>query len=108
MVDDFAIERVLLAADLVPSGRVACYGDLGRVAGVGPRVVGAILRERGSEVAWWRIVNASGELPVHLLPEAREHWDAEEIAWSDGRVRLREFRFGLTALADAYAAASAG
>ena len=28
-MDEFSVERVLLAASLVPAGRVASYGDLG-------------------------------------------------------------------------------
>jgi len=105
-VDDFAVELVLLAADLVPPGRVASYGDLGRLAGVGPRQVGAIMRERGSEVAWWRIVNASGVLPAPLAARAAEHWDAEAIAHADGRVPMRRHRVDAAQLAAAYWSAS--
>lgn len=91
-MDEFAVERVLLAASLVPCGRVATYGDLGRAAGVGPRQVGAIMREHGSEVAWWRVVSASGELPSHLIAQAQALWDAEGIVHDDGRVRVRTCR----------------
>lgn len=105
-MDEFAIQRVLLAADLVPPGRVATYGDLGRAAGVGPRQVGAIMRERGGEVAWWRIVSDSGTLPPHLIGQAAARWDDEGIPHADGRVRLRLCRVDRTELAVAYAEAS--
>ena len=101
-MDEFSVERVLLATSLVPAGRVASYGDLGRLAGVGPRQVGAIMREHGSEVAWWRVVNASGELPGHLMERAVEHWDAEGIVHADGRVRMRASRVDPDALAASY------
>ncbi len=51
-----AAARVLLAVGLVPPGRVASYGDIARVVGVGPRQVGAVLRRGGGDVPWWRIV----------------------------------------------------
>ena len=105
-MDEFAAERVLLAADLVPPGRVASYGDLGRLAGVGPRQVGAIMRERGSEVAWWRIVSASGVLPAPLAARAAEHWDAEGITHDAGRVRMRRHRVDAADFTAAYRAAS--
>ena len=91
-MDEFAVQRVLTAVDDVPAGRVASYGDIGRVAGVGPRQVGAILRDRGHEVAWWRVVSAAGELPPHLRAEATVHWDAEGIGHADGRVDVRRHR----------------
>jgi methylated-DNA-protein-cysteine methyltransferase related protein len=101
-MDEFAAERVLLAADLVPRGRVASYGDLGRLAGVGPRQVGAIMAERGSEVSWWRIVSASGVLPAPLAARAAEHWDAEGITHVDGRVQMRRHRVDAAELSASY------
>ena len=78
-MDDSGVERVLLVIDQIPRGRVATYADVGRVAGVGPRQVGAILRECVAPIAWWRVVNASGGLPTRLLPDARAAWADEGI-----------------------------
>lgn len=75
-----AVDRVLLAAEQVPAGRVASYSLIGAAAGVGPRQVGAIMRTHGSFVPWWRITNAAGELPPPLLARALPHWEAEGIA----------------------------
>ncbi len=91
-MDEFAVQRVLLAVDEVPAGRAATYGDIGRIAGVGPRQVGAIMRERGHEVAWWRIVSAAGGLPDHLLDRAVPLWDAEGLPHADGRLVLTRCR----------------
>ncbi len=101
-----AVERVLLAASLIPPGRVASYGDLGRLAGVGPRQVGAIMREHGSSVPWWRVISASGEFA--MLERARAHWAAEGIAVRpDGRgCRMRDHRADLGELAVDYAVAA--
>ena len=38
-MDEYAVDRVLLAVEQIPRGRVAAYGDVGRIAGTGPRHV---------------------------------------------------------------------
>lgn len=102
-----ASERVLLAASLVPPGEVATYGDLGALTGVGPRQVGAVLRESGSTVAWWRIVGHDGR--IGPVDRALAHWDAEGIALRvDGRgCAIRRHRTDLAALGAEYAASAA-
>jgi alkylated DNA nucleotide flippase Atl1 len=105
-MDEPAIQRVLLAAERVPSGRLATYGDLGWAAGVGPRQVGTIMRERGGEVAWWRIVSAAGVLPPHLAGRAAAHWDEEGIPHAEGRLLLRACRVDRTQLREDDARAS--
>lgn len=57
---------------------------------------------RGHEVAWWRIVNASGRLPAGLLPRAVERWDAEGLPHRDGRLLLRACRVDAAWFADAW------
>nr|WP_269779679.1 MGMT family protein [Propioniciclava soli] len=100
----------MLAVSVIPAGRVATYGDIGRVAGVGPRQVGAVLRdhderEQGASVPWWRVLSASGTSPV--LDAARPFWDAEGITVdASGRgCRLRAYRADPHQLAADYAAA---
>ena len=99
-MDDLTVERVLRTVEAIPPGRVAAYGQIGAIAGVGPRLVGRIMREWGSSVPWWRVTNAAGELPPPLLARAREHWDAEGIAVrADGRCcRMAEHRADLARL----------
>lgn len=74
-----AVEAVLLAVEQIPPGRLASYGLIGELVGLGPRQVGAIMASHGSAVAWWRVTSASGELPAHLLATAKELWAAEGI-----------------------------
>lgn len=78
-MDDFLIDRVLLVVTLIPPGRVASYGDVGRIAGAGPRQVGLILARHGDGEPWWRVTNARGDLPGDLLAAARPYWEAEGI-----------------------------
>lgn len=108
-VDDVVVERVLRAVEQVPRGRVVSYGDLGALVGVGPRFVGRVMSTYGSNVTWWRVTNASGDLPVPLMDEVRERWAAEGILLKpNGRgCRIAEYRADLAALAAAYERATA-
>ena len=97
-------ELVLRAAELVPPGRVASYGDLAELVGTSPRHVGQVMARHGSGVPWWRVTSSYGDLPPHLREEAAVHWAAEGITWKPNRLgcRIAEFRADLVALADAY------
>lgn len=85
-MDDLTVERVLRTIECIPPGRVAPYGQVGAIAGVGPRLVGRILGTWGASVPWWRVPNASGDMPAFHQAAAREHWVAEGIPLKpDGR-----------------------
>lgn len=101
------VERVRLAVSLVPAGRVVSYGDIGALTGVGPRQVGAIMRDASAGLPWWRVVSHDGVLVP--LASARVHWDAEGIeVRPDGLgCRMRLFRADLGELADEYRFAAA-
>ncbi|MGL5825712.1 MAG: MGMT family protein [Nocardioides sp.] len=104
-MDERKLEQVLLAAELIPRGRVASYGDLGEIVGIGPRLVGAVMSRYGSGVPWWRVTNASGDFPAHLRDEVRPRWAEEGIRWkaNGAGCRIADFRADLDALADQWA-----
>ncbi|WP_405219794.1 MGMT family protein [Agrococcus sp. Ld7] len=77
---ELVIERVLRCVELVPAGRVAAYGAIAAICGIGPRQVGSILRHYGDGVPWWRITNHSGDYPADVLERALPHWRVERIA----------------------------
>lgn len=97
------VERVLAVVELVPRGSVVTYGDVAGLAGTSARRVGAVMSAYGSGVPWWRVVNASGELPPHLRERVTGHWLQEGIEWArSGRgCRIRAHRADLVGLADA-------
>ncbi len=103
-MDEVVAERVLQAVELIPRGRVASYGDLAELVGGTPRQVGAVMRLRGGEVAWWRVTSSYGDPPLHLLDEVCMLWLAEGIGWKpNGRgCRIAEYRCDLVQLADDY------
>lgn len=97
-------ERVLRVVERIPPGRVASYGDVGVIVGIGPRYVGRVLSTYGLGVPWWRVVNASGDPGGGLITRAREHWESEGIAVKPGGkgCRIAAYRADLVALAAAY------
>lgn len=101
-MDDAYLEAVLDVVDLIPPGRAMTYGLIAEVvadrlvaAGLpargGPRQVGQVMSRGGSDVPWWRVVNAAGSPPAHHARTALEHLRAEGTPLSaDGtRVALR-------------------
>lgn len=101
------LEKTLRAVEQIPVGQVATYGDLAALVGIGPRHVGNVLSRFGSGVTWWRVVNAQGRLPAHVLEQAREHWCREGVAQrSDGTgCALKTCRVDPQDLAQRYAGA---
>ena len=100
-------ERVALAVSLVPPGRVAAYGEIGTLVGIGPRQVGAVLKDLDLAVPWWRIVGHDGRCAV--LDAALPHWRAEGIeVRPDGRgCRMARYHVDLGELATDYRLAAA-
>lgn len=100
---------VLLAAELVPWGRVISYGDVAELVGGGARQAGRIMALHGAHTPWWRVVNHAGDLPQHLLVAAKFHWQREGITMKpSGRgCRIGRHRADLVALADAWEQARA-
>ncbi|WP_209325052.1 MGMT family protein [Brevibacterium renqingii] len=90
-MDEIAVERVLRIVELVPAARVVAYGTVGAVAGCSPRYVGRVMKEFGSNVTWWRVVNAAGVLPDGILPAARIRWSLEGTPHSHRRVDRSAF-----------------
>jgi methylated-DNA-protein-cysteine methyltransferase-like protein len=74
MVAGRSRERVYAVVRRIPRGRVATYGQVARLAGLGPqaRQVGYALSALGSAtgVPWHRVVNARGEVSRRARPGA--------------------------------------
>lgn len=106
-MDDLTVERVLRVVEAIPAGQVAAYGEVGSLVGIGPRLVGRIMRTWGSGVPWWRVTNSYGDHP--LLARALPYWEQEGIVVKpNGRgCRMAEFGADLEELRTAAAAALA-
>ncbi|MGN6160503.1 MAG: MGMT family protein [Marmoricola sp.] len=102
-MDEDLVERVLSTVEAIPRGRICSYGDIAGILEIGPRQVGAVMSAYGGAVCWWRVTNARGEMPPHLLDDARQHWLGEGIGLSStGRgCRIDAHHADLRALAAA-------
>jgi methylated-DNA-protein-cysteine methyltransferase related protein len=70
-----ALTPILAAVRAIPRGRVATYGQIARLAGLGgqARRVGYALSAlpAGSRVPWHRVVNAAGRISERRPPKSR-------------------------------------
>lgn len=89
----------------IPYGRVATYGQIARLAGLGQRarLVGYALHRSPTELelAWHRVINAHGKISFPLSSD-RYHLqqtklEAEGIVFTNGRVDLDTYRWHPTA-----------
>ena len=94
------VTRVLEIVQTIPPGRVMTYGDIaselgshpdlaGEAGAFGARLVGRVMSRFGSELAWWRVLRASGEPPRFHEAEAWAHYVAEGTPLSGSRERYR-------------------
>ena len=88
------VEAVLLAVESIPPGSVATYGDIAAYVGQGgPRQVGAIMREYGGGVPWWRVIRASGVPADEVGDEQLELLRGDGVRVTNGKVDLRVVRW---------------
>ena len=81
--------QVLDVVDTVPAGRVVTYGDVAELMGRGTgRTVGTVLSHHGHEVAWQRVVQASGRPAEPHLAKALRLLAAEGCPLVGERVDL--------------------
>jgi methylated-DNA-protein-cysteine methyltransferase related protein len=94
--------RVYDAVRRIPKGRVATYGQVAELAGLGPhaRQVGYALSALGPEdrVPWHRVLNAEGRVSARAEPGGdriqRQLLEREGVRFDlDGRVDLERFRW---------------
>lgn len=106
---ELIIERVLRCVELVPRGRVASYGAIAAICGIGPRQAGSIMRHYGADVPWWRITTHAGDIGGDHAPAARPIWAEEGIALKPNGLgcRYADFAADTDALARAWRAAIA-
>jgi methylated-DNA-protein-cysteine methyltransferase related protein len=85
-------DSILLAVSSIPAGRLATYGDLGKVVGCGPRLVARVLANSDGSTCWWRVVRADGSIAEHLVGEAAKRLAEEGVEVAGGRVDLARYR----------------
>jgi methylated-DNA-protein-cysteine methyltransferase-like protein len=93
-------ERIYTVVRQIPEGRVATYGQVARLSELprGARTVGWAMHSvpEGSDVPWWRVINAQGRLSGRpgssLALIQRALLEAEGVRFGpDGAVDLETF-----------------
>ena len=97
--------RIYRVVGRIPRGRVATYGQVALLAGLGghARQVGYALHalhglDAGREVPWHRVINARGEISVREEPGSdlvqRRALESEGVQFgTSGRVSLERYRW---------------
>ncbi len=101
MVNNTAYARIWNIVARIPRGRVATYGQISQLAGLGnrARLVGYALYRSPSEreLAWHRVINAQGKIafPAHSDMHARQKalLQSEGIKFDGDRVDLDVYRW---------------
>lgn len=98
-----AYERIYGVVERIPQGKVATYGQVARLAGLGghARLVGYALHACEREIPWHRVINARGEVSPRRDDDYEElqyrRLAAEGIEFdARGRVDLARYRWGET------------
>jgi alkylated DNA nucleotide flippase Atl1 len=92
-ITDEQVEAVRALVASIPPGRVSTYGDIASAAGLpSPRIVAWIMRTDSSDLAWHRVIRASGRPAPHLATRQLELLRAEGVLAADGRVPVAEIR----------------
>ena len=92
-------EAVLQAIHAIPKGRVATYGQIARMAGLGraARFVGTTLRNlpTGSKIPWHRVVNSQGKISLPTNSEGyetqKQRLMKEDVVFNGERINLSLF-----------------
>lgn len=96
-----AYERIWQTVARVPRGRVATYGQIARLAGLGrrARMVGYALHQTPDhwKIPWHRVINARGRISFppgsDQYRRQRDRLLAEEIPFVGDRVDLERYRW---------------
>lgn len=95
-----AYERIWAVVKRIPKGRVATYGQVAHVAGLGQRArqVGYALHALpdGTQLPWHRVINAQGKISLRRsggADEQRALLEAEGVEFEGERIRLERFQW---------------
>jgi len=95
-------ERIYAVVERIPEGRVATYGQVAALAGLGraARQVGYALHSlpEGSDLPWQRVINSRGEVSPRAMPGwdgyQRHLLEEEGVEFDErGRVDLERYRW---------------
>ena len=97
--------KIWKTVQLIPVGKVACYGQIADLAGLPgrARLVGKALGNvpesgwQGKFVPWYRVINSQGKIsfPSGTIPfeNQKKHLQSEQVVVIGTKVKLKEFQW---------------
>ncbi len=98
-------QQIWQTVQLIPQGKVACYGQIADLAGLPgrARLVGKALGKVPSEgwqgklVPWFRVINSQGKISFpqgsDSFDKQRQHLQDEQVVVIGSRVKLKDFQW---------------
>jgi len=98
-------QQIWQTVQLIPQGKVACYGQIADLAGLPgrARLVGKALGKvpkagwQGKTVPWFRVINSQGKIS---FPQGSEYFEKQKVFLQDdqvvvigARVKLKDFQW---------------
>jgi methylated-DNA-protein-cysteine methyltransferase-like protein len=97
-----ARHRIWQVVAAIPVGKVASYGQVAQLAGLGrgARQVGHVLKRlpEGTRIPWHRVINSQGNIslpagsPAYYIQKERLEAEGVEVS-PGGKIQLRRFRW---------------
>ena len=98
-------QQIWQTVQLIPLGKVACYGQIADLAGLPgrARLVGKSLGKvpkdgwRGQVVPWFRVINSQGKISFppgsENFDKQKHHLQDEQVVVIGSRIKLKEFQW---------------
>ena len=97
--------QIWQTVQLIPQGKVACYGQIADLAGLPgrARLVGKALGKvpdsgfKGQAVPWFRVINSQGKISFEQgsdhFEQQKQHLQDEQVVVIGARIKLKEFQW---------------
>ena len=98
-------EKIWKTVQLIPYGKVACYGQVADLAGLPgrARLVGKVLGNSpkngwlGKPIPWYRVINSQGKISFAVGSEQfnkqRQDLQSEQVVVIGSRISLKEYQW---------------
>lgn len=98
-------QQIWQTVQLIPQGKVACYGQVADLAGLPGRArlvgkaLGKVPKEgwKGQAVPWFRVINSQGKISFppgsEYLDKQKHHLQDEQVVVIGCRIKLKDYQW---------------
>ncbi len=98
-------QQIWQTVQLIPLGKVACYGQIADLAGLPGRArlvgkaLGKVPKEgwQGKSVPWYRVINSQGNISFpqgsDYFDRQKQHLQDEQVVIIGSRIKLKDFQW---------------